>query len=698
MIRLVGLLLLGLLLVVAPGAMDSPLGGPPLGASGRAAIGLVCLVAVGAYVFRPRVSPGWLPVLVVAGLVGLKMIMGLLAVPHGWRAEYRFGDRTGRVHTARFFWRYASRPFRVDPLIAFKADVIDVHFFNDVPLFGYPPYSGTRREEEFPLWVSWQAFASVPAPRRVALRVEGEGEIRLRVDRQDLSWRREAGTLIEVPLEAGTHHFEVHYEKPAGLQPWVVVIPTDAETGQPFPVTPWPSPGRTWGASRPTSLVVWLGVAVVAVTIGRAYVRHGAQKPVGGVAVRLVPLAATAIILGWGVTTADALLGKTAFLHGGGDPLVYAGFARDILHHGPLMLLGKPVGQAQPFYFYPLYPYVLAAAHALIGEDWSSIVLLNGLCLAVLPVLCWELGWKHLRPRTAALAFAALVGFVLYYCAPVAAFEEPAFPDFLFMALVVAGLLAFTRAVARPRPHAFVFAGALLALGAAARPSLMTMVYLAPAVIWLSLRAHRVGRRAAWTAWLVAGVALGLAPFTLRNLVAAGQPVVLVNSWIQIPYFLVPPEVQDKPGGQPGLGEALAMARDTFVAHPAGTLWVQIRKILFTLGVTAVGPRDMASSNGLGVLTVLFWASVWRGRICRPLLAVLATFAVSHLTAMVIAAPWTFWYKNILPLHLVFLFGAAFLLDSGREHAAELCVTRRPGQTHDDLAPRGAAQQSAGRR
>jgi len=46
------------------------------------------------------------------------------------------------------------------------------------------------------------------------------------------------------------------------------------------------------------------------------------------------------------------------------------------------------------------------------------------------------------------------------------------------------------------------------------------------------------------------------------------------------------------------------------------------------------------------------------------------TFAVSHLLAMVVAAPWTFHYKSILPLHAAFLFGAAFLLNGPSVAAA----------------------------
>ena len=32
------------------------------------------------------------------------------------------------------------------------------------------------------------------------------------------------------------------------------------------------------------------------------------------------------------------------------------------------MLLGRPIGQAAPYYFQPLYPYFVALVHLLLGE------------------------------------------------------------------------------------------------------------------------------------------------------------------------------------------------------------------------------------------------------------------------------------------------------------------------------------------
>jgi hypothetical protein len=62
------------------------------------------------------------------------------------------------------------------------------------------------------------------------------------------------------------------------------------------------------------------------------------------------------------------------------------------------------------------------------------------------------------------------------------------------------------------------------------------------------------------------------------------------------------------------------------------------------------------------VLPVLFALSLWSGRIPRPLRNAILVFGASHLIALTIAAPWTYGYKTIIPLHLLFLVSAAFLL------------------------------------
>jgi hypothetical protein len=306
---------------------------------------------------------------------------------------------------------------------------------------------------------------------------------------------------------------------------------------------------------------------------------------------------------------------------------------------------------------------VLAATHALVGEDLSAIYLLNGLALAALPLLLLHLGWAHLRWWAAVVAYVALVVFIGRYCWPIAAYGTPSFPDVLFLPVVFAALVLLRRAYEHPHPAALVAAGVLMGLGAATRPSLLMLVGLAPLGLLVSMWPTRPRSWVTASLWLAAGVFAGLLPFTLRNLVASGQFVVLVNSWIQIPYFLVPPEVVDRPGGTPTFLEAVRMARDIVVSDPWGSLWVEVRKVVFTLGYTSIGPQGAAVGNSLTVLPPLVVLALWLKRVPRAVAIVLVTFAASHMLAMVLAAPWTMGLKTILPLHLGFLFVAVWLLN-----------------------------------
>ena len=81
------------------------------------------------------------------------------------------------------------------------------------------------------------------------------------------------------------------------------------------------------------------------------------------------------------------------------------------------------------------------------------------------------------------------------------------------------------------------------------------------------------------------------------------------------------------------------------------------------LGMTHWGmPGGSVLHPELLVLTALFCAVLLVRRLPSDVRLVVATFAVSHLIAMVMAAPWTYGYKTILPLHAVFLFSAVYLL------------------------------------
>src|SRR5262249_36111847 len=94
--------------------------------------------------------------------------------------------------------------------------------------------------------------------------------------------------------------------------------------------------------------------------------------------------------------------GKMLFLAGGQDWLSYETFARDIQFNGPLMPLGKPLGQGAVYVNQPLYPYFLAVLHGLAGEDFYGVLALQVLGLGVCTLMIYEIS-KRLFGRAAAL-------------------------------------------------------------------------------------------------------------------------------------------------------------------------------------------------------------------------------------------------------------------------------------------------------
>ena len=654
--------ILAALLVSAPGAMASPLGGTPLDFAGYVALGLVFCAGAGAVFFPPRRPSGlWLPAALLL-LIALKVLAGDGDVPAGWRAAYRHADTKGDMPDARFFWRLASRPYRVDPAIELSTTYTDLHFFNDVDLYGYPPYDNTPREIRFPLEVTWAGYVQSASAQTAVWEVTAIGTVTLSTTAGSQTLENPSHAEVTFALGPGPQRLSVRYTKPAGQAPSIVAMLVDGATGRPMRVTARDGTPRPWGGPV-TSALVWLGLVLFLGSLGVALVRGGTTAPAASLVTRASGLAATIFLMGWGTVLATATLGSTSFFGAGGDPLYYGSSARDILHHGPLMLHGAPVGQAAPFYFYPMYPYVLALGHVLVGDSVSAIFLINGVLVAMLPALFLALGWSRLRACAGMAAFAALVAFLWVYASVVITFPQPAFTDIAYMTLVLVALVTLAAAYTAPTPGRLIAAGVAMAFGAATRPSLMTLVYLAPVGLAIALGVRSPRRWLVAALWLAAGVALGLLPFTLRNGIAAGRFVVLVNSWIQIPYFLIPPEIPEKPGGAPGLLEAVGMAWRIFLEYPVRTLTVETRKLLYTLGVTAAGPADMLQARVLPVLPLLFAAAVALRRFTGPTAIAVLTFVASHMAAMIVAAPWTFHYKSILPLHAAFLFGAAFLLN-----------------------------------
>ena len=350
----------------------------------------------------------------------------------------------------------------------------------------------------------------------------------------------------------------------------------------------------------------------------------------------------------------------------GDDPFAYEGFARDIFFNGLLMPSWKA-----PFYFYPFYPYVLTVAHIVFGEDLSSAVVLHGLCLASLALLFWRLGWKHLPVWGLAFGLVALGYYCRKYYFP---FMLNAYTDHLFAFLAFVAIGASVWALGSKSWFAWFVAGLATAFAAATRPSMMTY----PAVLGLFVVLGSNDRPIRWRVGaaltLVAGFLLGLLPFTIRNWLVSGKIVLLVNSWIQIPYFLYAPEEPNRATLVSGLGEALQQAWRMATERPMHVLIIELRKLGFTFGWLRLGPPGEPATWDFVILSLLFVTALILRRIPHRVALVVSAFAASHVGSMVLAAPWSYVYKPILPLHLAFLFGAGFLLARKPTSAASTTV------------------------
>lgn len=588
---------------------------------------------------------------VMLGLAGARVAVALVASPVGWTARYYANDHwSGTPEWSSDFRR--SGATRVDSGIAFKDDTFPAHYLND-----YTFDRGIRREVSEPMSVEWTGYVVLDRPRTERLVLKARGDADVSVDGRNVlavssaKKPRTAEQIVE--LAAGARALVVRYVKPADTDGLI-------EFAAPLAVMPVPRdrpPPAAWvqQAAIAIDAALLMVFACVAVQAARtSWHRSGegwfANRPSSRSQAVALALFAIFGVQGW--WQASRFAGRVVSLTSGDDWWGFESRARDILHHGPLMLLGQPLGHADPYFYHPMYCYFLAAVHGVVGESLFGPVFVQFLILAGVALIVWRLAaeWFGERPALAGLAVLVLVfelDFVRYYT--VTLLSENLY--FLTVTLTIAPFVRWVRDGARADLWRTGLWGGISTL---TRPPML--LYLVPALILIALVAAKRTRRLEVAATAVLATAtvwlLVVAPVTLRNWVAAGRAILVSDvPGSSLISYNMPPSVSAasyagyfKGTTSSGFKVFAQIAWD----HPIAMLGVQMRKIGFSLGLTQLAGGYRPHPE-LVAITVLYLSMCVASRRMRHLtMWPVHLFVLAHLAGMPLTLPWNYGYRMIL--------------------------------------------------
>ena len=650
-------------LMALPGPERSPFSGIPF--SSQTLFAFMCALVAAAFsgFFPPRAQVGMRWIGILALLVALKVWLSLSPVQRGWHASYWTGGPDQTWTQVRFQGKSATvADYRIDQELQFEGATWGLHFINDLPTAS--DWSPIPRDQLRPLKVRWTGHIDAGLGTTFEKEVSASGTVRIGIDdRPPVEMIRPERQPFRQPLGPGPHVVVIEYEKPANEIPSALLL------SPPLTVTAHPASRelieRAAWLTRAAAFFGLLALFTVILLFARAY------WPLVRLLLADIWLAparsATLVFFGYfaltGALGAIPQGASTPALTVGDDALVYEGQARQIVFNGILMT--DEHGAGRTYYQYPLYSYALAAAHLLFGEEFATIVVLNYLSVAALGFALYFFLRRYLTEPATALALFAAALFMRFQHLPYAA---TAFSDNLYIIMVWVTLAVAVAAFENRGQRLMWVAGSLTALTAATRPSFLFFAPVFALAILSDPSLGGVRDRVRRTVAYSVGFLCGVAPFTIRNWLVAHRFVLLVSSFVMLPWFLYHPE-EIVPAHRYPLNSGLVKSVHDFamvwMERPAETAWVEARKVLFSLGLMRFGPNFGQSPSlpqTLPIWPLLFGFSLWLGRVPHLPAVVLVVFVVSHIIAMVVGAPWTYGYKSILPLHLAFLIGASFLL------------------------------------
>lgn len=646
------------------------LDGLPLDSAATAALAAVWWLA-----WSRGSLPGraWLP----AALIGAKLAASPWIVPHGFEARYYANAAWAPPHERSVQWRGATFTRR-DARLDFGrpgAPDLPLHFFHDSGRFNVATRAG---RDGLPFSIAWRGVWHLDATGPRALYLAGEHldaailvDGRVVVDKP-ASAREAAG---RVELAPGWHTLEIRASAPHGLARRFEagVIGIDG-TRAPF------GPGTVYAARVPhrirlvdarlraaagivsAAVLAWLaaGTLLAMARHARSVASRAPAAPSDG--------QPHGLALAAGAAAADALWfarraeNRFLLLFGGDDMLTYATLARDIALDGVLMLGGQPAGQAAPFYYQPLFPYVLALTHVVFGEDAFGIFLVQRLGVWATWLAVWRIA---VRLFGTGAGWVVLGASGLFLALRVRPWTGVLLAEPLFVPLLALAAWALVVTAQGGRAAAALAAGALGGLATLTRSTLLAAWPLVlPLVAIARRRAGAALQPVVVAACLVAGIT-GLA--TLRNWVAAGQFVPVASSF-GINFLLGNPPPPGAPApGTPGarlptwlpLDEPARAALEGAL-HAPGTFAANLgRKALYALGVF----EPYRPGAGWAPVLVATWLLALAGMIRAarspgggdPARWIPAAFAAAHLAAVVAIFPHAHGDRLILPLYVLLL-------------------------------------------
>jgi dolichyl-phosphate-mannose-protein mannosyltransferase len=619
--------------------------------------------------------------------LGVALVVGavLTAAPVGLKASYWAGSSPSGSPERSTEFTWLTDATRIEPTLDLRGEDFGVLFFNDASRFNFGPDVVPGRDQ-LAFAVRWEGWLVVQStgPRRFVL--DSTGPARVVLDGKPLD-----AADVMVGVSAGLHPLRVDYARPEAKVP-LLRLRWQRERGG--DLVPMGGEDVRWRAEAGTpqvsavlnavGMAALMAVALTAVALGawrlvrRAIPaqesasddaeaeanRRSRMNAAWRAALGLLPLAFAA----YGALLDAPLAGKAVILSGLDDWLIYESQARDILLNGLLMDGGQ--GHAAPFYGQPLYPYVLALVHRLVGESLFGPIVVQYAALGAVAVGTAVLARKCFGQVVDGLV--ALAAFLALLQLEPEHFKiaRQLFNENLYMPLVMASLIRVVAFARRDRPVKWwqsLLTGCLLGLTAISRSQFLLFVPFGLLVLWLAWRRHP-SQATAMVGLILLGTLLTIAPIAARNLVVSGEFVPISSSGgaSLLEFHRPPPGLIDQSELQrDAIFNALRLDQNTRTVlafaerDPLG-----YAATLLPLGAHSIGLKgrnDPGIYWPLLITCALYAASFLLERSRRLHVWPIHAFVGTHLLILMLFEADTYGYRLVMPMYAPMVAVAAQL-------------------------------------